>query len=81
MLYLTSKELLAVAPTTADFFASLGRLSSLKAQVCYGMINVELKYSGAPKINNPRPQVKSFASYKCSDLCQLITGGKHCLSL
>lgn len=44
------------------------------------MINVGLKYSGAPKINNPRPQVKSFASYKCSDLCQLIIGSKHCLS-
>lgn len=81
LLYLTSKELLAVALTTAHFFASLGLLSSLKAQVCYGMINVGLKYPGAPKINNPGPQVKSFASYKCSDLCQLIIGSKHCLSL
>lgn len=80
MLYLTSKELLAVALTTAHIFASLGLLSGLKAQVCYGMINVGLKYSGAPKINNPGPQVKSFASYKCSDLCQLIIGSKHCLS-
>lgn len=34
LLYLTSKELLAVASTTAHFFVSLGLPSGLMAQVC-----------------------------------------------